>query len=123
MASSTKLMCYPSVEKNEFDGFTLIMPAISIGNIGQLAIDVLLASLKAQRVTSCHHPSIIPLVGSNPLNNRSSELTTACEIYQSEICAGIILMQIRSGIVKGKSNEFLDNLLLWCKHVGIKKGK
>ena len=123
MASSTKLMCYPSVGKNKFDGFTLIMPAISIGNIGQLAIDVLLASLKAQRVTSCHHPSIIPLVGSNPLNNSSAELTTACEIYQSEICAGIILMQIRSGIVKGKSNEFLDNLLLWCKHVGIKKGK
>ena len=123
MASSPKLMCYPSIRENEFDGFTLIMPAISIGNIGQLALDVLLASLKAQRVTSCHHPFIIPLVGSNPLNNKSTELTTACEIYQSEMCARIILMQIRSGTVRGKSNEFLDELLLWCKNVGIKKGK
>ena len=116
-------MCYPSVGENKFDGFTLIMPAISIGNIGQLAVDVLLASLKAQRVTSCHHPSIIPLVGSNPLNSTSTELTTACEIHQSEICSRIILMQIRSGIVRGKSNEFLDDLLLWCKHAGITKGK
>lgn len=123
MAKSTKFVFSPLIQDHSLDGFTLIMPAISVGNIGQLGLDILLATLKAKRLTSCYHPSVVPLVGSNPLDVKSTELMTACDIYKPEKCSksNVILMQIRSAIVRGKSNEFLDDLLSWCMNVGIAK--
>ena len=125
MAKSTKFVFSPSIQDHSLDGCTLIMPAISVGNIGQLALDILLATLKAKRLASCYHPSVVPLVGSNPYDVTSTELMTACDIYKPETCSksNIILMQIRSAIVRGKNNAFLDDLLSWCTNVGISKGK
>jgi len=135
MEKSNKLLCYPPVDDKKFAFGTLIMPAISIGNIGQLAVDILLATLQAKRFTSFYHPSLVPLVGSDPLDANSTDLMTACDIYlpgnYEPVCSTdqksnsnhIILMQIRSAIAPNKSNEFLEDLLLWCKKVGIARGK
>ena len=120
-----KLKFSPSIDINVLKNATLILPAISVGNIGQLAIDILLASTKAKKLTACYHPSLIPLVGSNPIDANSSELMTACELYKTSIAQcneKIVLMQIRSAIVRNKSGEFLDDLLSWCNSVGIQNG-
>ena len=124
MAKATKFVFYPSIQEHDLGGSILILPAISVGNIGQLAMDILLATLKAKRLTSCHHPALVPLVGSDPLDVNSTELMTACDIYKPDKCLrnNVILMQIRSAIVRGKSNEFLDDLLSWCMNVGIMQG-
>ena len=68
MNGINKLKFSPSIDINVLKNATLILPAISVGNIGQLAIDILLASMKAEKLTACHHPSLIPLVGSNPID-------------------------------------------------------
>ena len=53
--------------------------------MGQLAVDVLLSSVdKPQFVTSIYHPSIIPVVGADPLNLKSDQLMTACQLYKTE---------------------------------------
>ena len=135
MENSNKLLCYPSIDDKNLSGGTLIMPAISVGNIGQLAVDILLATLHAKRFTSFYHPSLVPLVGSDPLDAKSSELMTACDIYLPQDYSkshspqnqcnsrNFILMQIRSAISPNKSKEFLDDLLSWCVDVGICRGK
>ena len=129
MTKVNKLKFSPTPDTTNLKNATLILPSISVGNIGQLSIDILLASLKTQRLAACHHPSLIPLVGSNPLDAKSTELMTACELYISEKDArmecdqNIVLMQIRSAIAQNKSGEFLDDLLSWCNHVGIQNGK
>merc|ERR1712038_1245786 len=71
--------------------------------------DILLTSMKAEKLTACHHPSLIPLVGSNPIDANSSELMTTCELYKTSSAQcneKIVLMQIRSAIVRNKSGEF-----------------
>ena len=125
MTGSNKVQFYPSFDENVLAGATMIIPAVSVGNIGQLSIDILLATLKAKRFTSCHHPSLVPLVGSDPLDTKSTELMTACDMYKPEDYSEnkIILVQLRSAIARNRNDEFLDDLLLWCTNVGILKGK
>jgi len=93
-------------------GLTLILPSVSIGNVGQLAVDVLLSSVdKPQFVTSIYHPSIIPVVGADPLNLKSDQLMTACQLYKTENEA---ILQLRSGLVAGPQRDlFLNDLVKW----------
>ena len=53
---------------------------MSIGNVGQLSTDILLASLPGVRkLAELWHPSLLPIVGSNPLDDREKDLMTACQ--------------------------------------------
>ena len=129
MTRVNKLKFSPTPDTTNLRNATLILPSISVGNIGQLSMDILLASMKTERLTACHHPSLIPLVGSNPFDPKSTELMTSCELYISqkdenkESDGKIVLMQIRSAVARNKSGEFLDDLLSWCNDVGIQNGK
>ena len=53
------------------EGSSLVVACVSVGNVGQLAADVLLASLQAAGqltlLSQLHHPAVIPLAGSDPL--------------------------------------------------------
>ena len=53
------------------EGSSLVVACVSVGNVGQLAADVLLASLQAAGqltlLSQLHHPAVIPLAGSDPV--------------------------------------------------------
>jgi len=102
--------------------YTLILPSVSVGNVGQLAQDVLLASLSPppDLLGQVHHPALIPMVGCDPLDNDSSSITTAMQMYQYKP-SRLLLLQIRSGIVPGKGDLFLDDLVSWCKEKGVSR--
>lgn len=42
-----------------------MQPALSIGNVGQLAVDLLVASMKAERVGYLDTPFVLPCVGND----------------------------------------------------------
>ena len=73
--------------------YFVLQPSVSIGNVGQLAIDVLLASTKAEFVTGLFHPAILPVIGSDPLNLKSERLMTGLELFKTEKEA---ILQLRS---------------------------
>lgn len=57
-------------------------PAISIGNVGQLAIDLLIYNLDLKRVGYLYDSSIIPLVGNDPFTSprmQEGSLATSAE--------------------------------------------
>ena len=97
--------------------FCFFQPSVSIGNVGQLAVDVLLSSVspKPEFVSSIYHPSIIPVVGTDPLNLKSDQLMTACQLYKTENEA---ILQLRSGLLGGQRDLFLNDLINW---IGAKK--
>jgi len=102
----------------DLSGFTLLLPSVSVGNVGQLAIDVVLATLKPTLITQILHPSLIPCAGADPLNVGSPILTTAMQLYihpESKLA----VFQIRSGLLPGKGGAFLTDLLEWAKEVKI----
>jgi hypothetical protein len=67
-----------------------------------------------------YHPAILPVVGSDPLDLRSDKLMTACQLYKSESGQEIIL-QLRSGLVQGAKDQFVQDLIDWIKEVKFSK--
>lgn len=102
----------------DLSGFTLLLPSVSVGNVGQLAIDVVLATLKPSLVSQILHPSLIPCSGADPLIVGSPVLTTAMQLYihpESKLA----VVQIRSGLLPGKGGVFLSDLFQWSKEKNI----
>jgi len=102
----------------DLSGFTLLLPSVSVGNVGQLAIDVVLATLKPTLITQILHPSLIPCAGADPLKVGSPILTTAMQLYIHPE-SKLVVFQIRSGLLPGKGGAFLTDLLEWAKEVKI----
>ena len=55
-------------------------PAVSVGNIGQLSVDLLISSLHCDKLAKLDHPIFVPVVGSDPYDDvREQGLMTAAE--------------------------------------------
>ncbi|KAJ1382947.1 Proteasome assembly chaperone 2, eukaryotic [Sesbania bispinosa] len=74
------------------DCSTLILPALSIGNVGQLATDLLISSMGSERVGYLDDPYVLP-----------------CIAYESPSNALTIIQQ-RSPVIKGMMLDFAKNL-------------
>ncbi|CAM8901545.1 unnamed protein product [Rhodiola kirilowii] len=89
---------------------TLILPALSIGNVGQLSLDLLVASLKAERVGYLDDPYVLPCVGNDAFGPvPQGELALPLEAYNSSR-NGLTLVQQRSPIIKGKMVEYAKHI-------------
>uniref|UniRef100_A0A1B6E4L8 Proteasome assembly chaperone 2 n=1 Tax=Clastoptera arizonana TaxID=38151 RepID=A0A1B6E4L8_9HEMI len=94
-------------EKAIIKDYTAILPAISTGNVGQLTIDLLIASTSAKKIATFWHPGILSVVGHNAFDSNSSEVTHSFEVYASEKCC-LVFFQLRSPILKNFEDEFKD---------------
>ncbi|XP_062915691.1 proteasome assembly chaperone 2 [Mobula hypostoma] len=98
-------------------GYTFIMPVVSVGNVGQLAVDLIISTLNLPRVGYIHTDCLVPVVGNNPYATtmeNSSEMCTSSEVYASGE-QKLAVLQIRSPIVRGKQRTFRQQLLSWIK--------
>lgn len=98
----------------DVEGYTLIIPTPCVGNVGQLAADVLIASVSdIEHVGSLGHESVLPFASGNPFDPEDGELTTAIEVYRS-VKNKVVLIQIRSSLIsKQCEEEFADELVKW----------
>ncbi|GAA0141204.1 chaperone [Lithospermum erythrorhizon] len=89
---------------------TLLLPALSIGNVGQLAVDVLIPTLKAERIGYIDDPNVLPCVGNDAYwPSPIGKLALPLEAYQSS-AHSLTLLQQRSPVVKGMMVEYAKNL-------------
>ncbi|KAG9440814.1 hypothetical protein H6P81_020979 [Aristolochia fimbriata] len=89
---------------------TLLLPALSIGNVGQLAIDLLIASLKADKIGYLDDPSVLPCVGNDAYGPvPQGNLALPVEAYDSPSYSSTLVQQ-RSPIIKGMTLEFAKNV-------------
>lgn len=89
---------------------TLVLPALSIGNVGQLAVDLLVSSMRAARIGYLDDPFILPCIGNNAYEPLPiGELALPLEVYESTSNA-LTLVQQRSPVIKGKMVEYAKNL-------------
>ncbi|KAL2537553.1 clast3-related [Forsythia ovata] len=99
---------------------TLILPALSIGNVGQLAVDLLISSLKAEKIGYLDDPNILPCVGNDAYwPSPPGDLTLPLEAYESSSSA-LTLVQQRSPVVKGMMVEYAKNLANFASSNGKK---
>ncbi|XP_041823336.1 proteasome assembly chaperone 2 [Melanotaenia boesemani] len=109
----------PPVLKN----FTLVMPAVAVGNVGQLAVDLIVSTLNMSRVGYIHTDCLIPMAGNNPYTTCKEDaevLHTPAEVYTSAELK-LAVLQIRAPIIQTKSKKFRQQLVSWIKASGFSR--
>ncbi|XP_055983576.1 proteasome assembly chaperone 2 [Sorex fumeus] len=101
----------------DLSGFTLLMPAVSVGNVGQLAIDLIISTLDMCKIGYFYTDCLVPMVGNNPYataEENSTELSINTEVYLLP-SKKLVALQLRSIFIKFKSKSFCEKLLSWVK--------
>ncbi|XP_003488754.2 proteasome assembly chaperone 2 isoform X1 [Bombus impatiens] len=101
------------------ENYTLILPSVAVGNVGQLCIDLLISSLDMHKIGSLWNSMFLPICGLDPYNKNSTSLCTTADFYLGG-CHNIILLQLRSPYV-GSSNDFFNELAQFIQQKKISK--
>ncbi|KAF9575178.1 Proteasome assembly chaperone 2 [Mortierella alpina] len=117
----------PGFDASRFKGTTLILPAVSIGNVPQLTTDLFLSTLKLDRVGCIEDANVIAVVGpadrphQAPSPSRTATSTTATESATHGLSLAVevfqtndgkwTLVQQRSPTVPHRSHFYADNLV------------
>ena len=99
-----QLHWYAAVERMEMKmnyivlccDISVFQPAISVGNVGQLACDLLISSLKLQKIGYFDPELFLPIVGNNPFATSEKDkniLSLSCEGEESVCskCCGMLM--------------------------------
>ncbi|KAG8234911.1 hypothetical protein J437_LFUL013388 [Ladona fulva] len=92
---------------------TFIIPSISVGNVPQLAVDLLVNNAKPEYIGFIFHEHLIPIIGPNAYDESSSIISSSCEVYFLA-SKKIVFLQIRGSIVPGREEEFGKDLINWA---------
>lgn len=90
------------------EDYTLILPSVAVGNVGQLSVDLLISNLNLQKIGQIFSAAFVPIIGANAYHECSNELITAIDVYAG-FKEHVIVVQIRSPYV-GELTEFFDEL-------------
>ncbi|XP_040850781.1 proteasome assembly chaperone 2 isoform X1 [Ochotona curzoniae] len=104
----------------DLSGFTLLMPAVSVGNVGQLATDLIISTLNMCKIGYFYTDCLVPMVGNNPYataEENAAELSTNAEVYSLR-SKKLVVLQLRSVFIKYKSVSFCEKLLGWVRSSG-----
>lgn len=92
------------------------MPIVSVGNVAQLAADLLIASLKLNRVGVFDPKHLVPVVGAR--EDGTAGLTTPIELFGDQK-SKIVIVQQRSPVLKSFKQQFADALLEFIRDSGV----
>ncbi|XP_015795027.1 proteasome assembly chaperone 2 [Tetranychus urticae] len=96
---------------------TLLMPAVSVGNVGQLAVDLLVTTLiwerKVKLVGRIFSTALKSVSGPNAYQfDDDSPIMTTCEVYES-VDHKLVILQLRAPPYKERSKQFVEELSKW----------
>lgn len=97
--------------------YTLIMPICAVGNIGQLACDLIISTLLSKQ--ECHligrlySPALMSVVGPNAFSLKGPP-TTSTEVYESKKHK-LVVVQQRTSYFKQLKSIYIEELVAWIK--------
>ncbi|KAG8442228.1 hypothetical protein GDO86_011141 [Hymenochirus boettgeri] len=103
--------------------YNLLLPAISVGNVGQLAIDLIISTLNIPKVGYFYTDCLLPMVGNNPYatnQENAKELCTNAEVYALP-SHKLAVLQLRSIVIKKKLKTICQALISWIKRSAFSK--
>ncbi|XP_019107579.1 uncharacterized protein LOC104904427 isoform X2 [Beta vulgaris subsp. vulgaris] len=97
-----------------------INTSLSIGNVGQLAVDLLISSTRAEKIGYLDDPNVLPCVGNDAFGPLpQGDLALPIEVY--ELASNkMTLVQQRSPVVKGMMVQYAQNLADFAVAAGMK---
>ena len=111
-----------------FAGDTLILPVVSHGNVGQLATDLLVASVTGARRIGClDHPALLPCVGRDAFASDDGDgpggghIALGMEVYRVGGGGGgaLCLAQQRAEVTLGSQRTFAADVAEWIAERGF----
>ncbi|KAK9882287.1 hypothetical protein WA026_020397 [Henosepilachna vigintioctopunctata] len=93
----------------DLNGFTLIIPSVSVGNVPQLTVDLLIYNADFRKAGIIYHPAIMPSVGADPFDESSTDICTACELYVNKSLK-LAVIQLRSALEFKLVTKFFTDL-------------
>ena len=113
----------PGAPSPSFEGHTLVLPAVSHGNVGQLALDLLVNTLLAQtaleRVGYLNSSNVLAVAG-NATWSTLGGLGVGMEVF-SDASAKLTLVQLRAPPADGRTAAFAAELAAWIGGAGFDK--
>lgn len=101
---------YKLSESSDWSEYTFIFASVSIGNIGQLASDLLISSLSnTQKAGYLLTDMVQPIIGHDPFIHNSTDLSLSCELYENKALK-LVIFQQRAPLFKGKRDQFVQLL-------------
>ena len=97
----------------------LSQPAVTIGNVGQLAIDLLISTAQLQLVGHLESQHVLPCFGVDAFVSGGGP-TTALELFL-DADRQVLVLQQRSPVVTGCQRRFADEFLGWVQRSGMRK--
>ncbi|KAJ1644368.1 hypothetical protein J3B02_003988 [Coemansia erecta] len=102
-------------------GSTLVVPAVSIGNAPQLAVDLLINTLQMLRIGVIDSPLLTPISGSAGYDHLGSQARSLpLEVYQTNDAKWTVLQQ-RSPPLPKHHRKFASELLQYIKSGGFSR--
>lgn len=97
--------------------YKLLMPLCAVGNIGQLACDLIISTLLSRQecrlVGRIYSPALMPVVGPNAFASHGPP-TTSTEVYESKKHKLVIIQQ-RTSYFKELKLAYINELTQWIK--------
>lgn len=98
-----------------------LQPSLSTGNVGQLAIDAIIATFSLEKAGTLSSPYVVPMIGNDAIGVPKGVLVTALEVFYCPE-QHVAFLQQRAPIIKGKQAHFVRDILAWytsCSMTGI----
>ncbi|XP_028030988.1 proteasome assembly chaperone 2 [Bombyx mandarina] len=109
---------WKKLDNSNLRGYTAVVPSVAVGNVGQLACDLLISSLRMKKIASINSIAIVPILGYDPYDHNTIDLSMCCELYKCEE-KKIIVLQLRAPLVYKYATSFLKQILEKFKESGI----
>ncbi|KAJ2119468.1 hypothetical protein GGH19_000116 [Coemansia sp. RSA 1807] len=103
-------MFVKSADTVSTSGSTLILPSVSIGNVPQLSVDLLINTLEATRVGIIHSPYLVPISGTSGFDHLPDQRLVPLEVYQTPDTKWTIVQQ-RSPPLAKHHKDFARELM------------
>ncbi|KAI7860587.1 PAC2 family-domain-containing protein [Circinella umbellata] len=101
----------PSFNPEKLADSTLILPSVSIGNVPQLACDLVINTLQPDRVGFISNEAVMPIAG--PRENGSG-VSLAVEVFQTKDQQWTIVQQ-RAPTFKGTRRQYIRDLVAFIQ--------
>lgn len=100
-------------------GAALIVPAVTVGNVGQLATDLLITTSKATLVGTLADPTLLSVAGARAFQHAPG-LALSLQLFA--LPGGrLYLLQQRAPPAPGLQQRFAQSLAAWAQEAGFAK--
>ncbi|GBF93879.1 proteasome assembly chaperone [Raphidocelis subcapitata] len=104
-------------------GATVVLPAVAFFNVGELAVDALIATLGAAPAGRLDDADLLPVVGCGAFDHAGAgpegRLATAMELYWAGQGSKVFLIQQRAPAIPGRQRAFAESLAAWLASSGV----